>query len=158
MVDVRVSGGDEFARVARRLKYVDSPTLQREYQGGIRKAVAPLQKAVRADIPDYMPSGYAPALASDLRLRSTVSGTTGVRITGRAAGRAVRQLERGNLRHPVWGYVRFSRALNRHTANPWVSQRIPPHFFTEPIRRGAGHIRAALVEVLEDVLRKIAKG
>jgi hypothetical protein len=158
MVDVRVPGGDEFARVARRLKQVDSPTLQREYQRGIRKAVAPLQDAVRSDLPSYMPSGYTPELAADLRLRSSVTGTNGVRITGRAAGREIRKLERGQLRHPVWGYVRFSRAVNRHITNPWVSQRIPAHFFTEPIRRGAGLIREALVEVLEDVLRKIAKG
>jgi hypothetical protein len=85
-------------------------------------------------LPRFMPSGYGPTLARDLEVGVTTrfAGTSpgvSVRVsapTGGPQGRAVRALERGELRAPSW--PRGSR-----TTWKWHRQRVPRGFASTPL-------------------------
>lgn len=107
-------------------------------------------KAVRHTTDLYMPRGYEAIWRRALitKVVSRVSVSRRVTVSGRAFGsrghdRQAEELEAGVFRRPVWGryrpltaggkYVKRPRNLvaGRYR-NPWVSQRVRPHWFTEP--------------------------
>ena len=142
-----VTGGNRAHALAKRLKAFEDKQLEKDLRKAISRALKPATKAVRASVPQYMPSGYAPVLAKALRLR-TSNLTSGLRITGQAAGnprpRKVTDLNRGRLRHPVFG--------NRDI---WVTQTVRPRFFDEPLQTRAPRVRAELDTVLDEVAAKL---
>jgi hypothetical protein len=149
-VAFKVTGGNQAHALAKRLKAFGDKGLEKELRRGISKAMKPATKAVRAQVPEYMPSGYAPTLSSALQLR-TSNLAAGLRITGQAKGnprpRKVTDLNRGILRHPVFG--------NREK---WAQQAIRPRFFDEPLAGQRGQIRGELDRVLAEVAAKLAGG
>lgn len=149
MADLRfsVTGGNRAHVLGKRLKALGDKELEKELRKGITAALRPATKVVRASVPQYMPSGYAPVLAKSLQLR-TSNLASGLRITGQAKGnprpRKVTDLNAGRLRHPLFG--------NR---NHWYAQSTRRGFFDEPLRKQAPVVRAELERVLADVAKKI---
>lgn len=147
-LEFRVTGANGRLRsVAQALKEAGDTGLQRELRRGVVRATRPAIAAVRRELPAYMPSGYLPTFRSSLKLRTgDISG--GVRITADAQGktepRRVTDLNRGRLRHPLWG--------NR---DRWYAQRIRPRFVDEPIQQQAPAMRAELERSLDTVAAKI---
>jgi hypothetical protein len=54
-------------------------------------------------------------------------------------------LDRGRLRHPVFGRMNSS----------WVSQRIKPGFFSDPAHRVIREVQDGMVQVMDRVAAKI---
>lgn len=150
-MEIIVTGAAELRRLGERLKHEGEKDLQKELRRGVTKAVRPLQKAVKADLGQYTPSGYTPVLRKALRLR-TSNRAGGVRINAVAAGkskrRAIAKINAGVLRHPVFGHYR----------QPWVNQAIRPGFFYEPLRRGAPIVRREIEGVMKRIAARIARG
>lgn len=155
-------GGQQLHDLAQRLKDADKE-LRKELQAGLTRATKPLMAAVRVEIEPTMPKGYEDVLSRSLAMRTQVrtGATAGVRITaiakGTAKNRDIRALDRGTLRHPVYGRRRRN-SKGWLIPNPWVRQTIRSGFWTRPMKEGAPEVRKELVAVIAAVSRKIARG
>ena len=149
---LRVTGGEQLTDLGRRLSAVDKH-LAKELRSGLARAAKPLIVAVRAEIPPVMPKGYEQPLSRSLKIRTQVrtGRNAAVRITavarGRGQNRHIRALDKGILRHPLFGDREW-----------WYSQPIRPGFWTRPMRAGAPAVRREMVKVMTDVADKITKG
>lgn len=168
-MSVRVTGSAELHKVMQVLKETGNEGLGKGMAAGFRLATTPLKPAVLAEVPKAMPSGYAPVLTRSLQFRTQVRDFKYVaRVTWRVYGdgqkerRDVPRLNRGELRHPVFGR---SRALKRHALhgatsreNPWVAQKVRKGFVDRPLDRLGADVRREMNKVVDQVAKKIAKG
>jgi hypothetical protein len=104
--------------------------------------------------PRYMPSGYTPVLVSDLRATTSVrfaGSSPGVSVkvsapTGGPRGRAVRALERGELRAPSW-------PSGPRSTWRWHRQHIPAGFSSDPLKA----VRPQIVREIDQELGAIKR-
>lgn len=127
---------------------------------GVDRAYRP---ALVAAAPQFMPSGYAPVLAPDLRVKTTVRFAglrPGVAVTvsaptgGSKGGRDIRALEDGRLRHPD------IRDVSRRSRKPrsewrWHGQKVKPRWAELTMRATRPEIVHEIDEELESVKRDI---
>ncbi|SRR6266508_3324220 len=153
MLDVRVTGAQELREVVRDLRVVGDKDLKRELYRALNRAVKPLKADVKAEVPRRMPAKYAAVLGKSMKLASSIrtGRTAAVTIKASAKGkvenRDVRALDRGILRHPLFG--------NRRK---WYTTHIKPGFFTDPLEKGAHKVRVELVQAINVVARKLQRG
>ena len=145
---------DELEALAFRLRRAGDTELVREVTRAMRDAVVPVQAEIRAGLKPHLPDRYAEELDADLRLGTNVRTTgsdPGVSITGQTLSgknRALRKIDAGILRHPVYG--------NREV---WRDQELPsvePGWFTGPAEAAAPRVRAGIERALEDVANRAA--
>lgn len=151
MIEVQIQGAAEIKRTAARMRAADA-TFDREVGKAIRKGVAPLGAAIKAGVPTYMPSGYAPVLGGSLTTTTSVRQVRGpgvsVRVSakGRSRKRDVRSLNLGVLAHKTFGHL------------PWRRQRIKAGFVTDKFREMRGPIVSEVRRAIEDILERITRG
>lgn len=145
---MRIQGGEKLVRVSKALK--DAPKeLRGELTKGITRAVRPLKQSVRAEAKSSLPrrGGLGARVARTKlphRRRATGRGA-GLRVLAQPGAVAdPRRIDRGRVRHPVFG------------RGPWVLQDVPEGWFTRPMRDGAPTVRRELLQVMDDIARKIA--
>ena len=130
---------------------------RREYRQALRTAAKPMAAGVLEDLGAYMPSrgGYLRVLGGALKTR-VLPRQSGVTIRDSAKGktqdRDLRSLERGRLRHPVFG-----RRQGRRGQSIMSDTRIPPKFFTEPITARADMAVAEMVKAMRGIAERITK-
>lgn len=153
-MSVRVTGSAELLRVRQVLKETGNEGLGKGMAAGFRMATTPLRPAVLAEVPKAMPSGYAPTLSRSLQFRTQVRDFKHVaRATWRVYGdgqkerRDVPSLNRGVLRHPLYG--------NRQW---WVDQKVRKGFVDRPLDRLGADVRREMNKVVDQVAKKIARG
>lgn len=150
-VEIRVRGAHEFAALSRRLKVAGRMDLRRELFRAANSATKPARREVQQDLPKYMPNRYARVLRRDLALRT--SPRTGrdpgvvIRARGRRRRRMVAALERGELRHPLFG-----------DRDQWYLQPIVPGFFTRPLHEKAPDAVREISRAMDRVANRIAHG
>lgn len=145
-VDLSVEGADEFQRLARQLRDAGEKDLRRELFRGIERAVKPLKEAAKDSARQRLPRGGGLAdkvAAAKFSTKKRTGKDPGIRLTAKGPI-DVEALDRGRLRHPVFG--------NRRV---WVNQTVPAGWFTEPVEAGAPEVRVELLKALDDVKRKI---
>ena len=152
-VDLTVTGQRELDEAAARLAK-EARRFQRRISEATRDAVRNTYRPTLVGmVPQFMPGGYAPVLARDLRVATTVSlaaGRVSVRVsapTGGKFGREVRQLEAGSLRHPLFGNRGF-----------WYRQRVRRGFASVPLRAVRPHIVGRINAELRDIARDVERG
>lgn len=151
MIELEVTGQAEIRRVAARMRAEDA-AFDKNLVAGIRRAVAPLGTAIKAGVPNYMPSGYAPVLGAALSTTTSVRQVRGpgvsVRVSakGRSRPRHVRALDAGLLRHKLFGNPNF-----------WYSQRIRAGFVTDKFKAMRDPVVASMRQVIENVVERIAR-
>lgn len=145
-------GASEFGELARaaRLTSVDMlKGLKRE----IARAGKPARPALVTQIEASQPEagGWRRTLIRDLRVRTKVdTGLTTASITiityavGRKRRRHLDVINKGRLRHPVWG--------NRGT---WVTQRVKPEFWDRAMKQVEDQVESAVARVLDDTARQL---
>jgi PhoPQ-activated pathogenicity-related protein len=110
-----------------RLKVKASALSELPQRGGLNKWVA-----------------RTPSANTDFRDKSA-----GVRIQMQKKGHDIASLNRGRLRHPVFGH-----------RSTWVQQSIAPGFFTKPIQDDADDLKrrisAALDKYMDELGRKVS--
>lgn len=151
--EVRVEGAEKFARLAQALRQIGDKDLRRELYAGINRAVQPLTESVRHATRRYLPDRYADELSKTLRVRARrrTGRDPGVSLAGtaktaRGKDRNLRALNRGQLRHPLYG--------NRER---WSTQQVSTGWWDEPLSDGADEVRQELVNVLDDIGRKLER-
>lgn len=151
-VDLTVTGGRELDAAAARLAR-EARRFQRRVSQATRDAVQRSYRPVLVGMtPQFVPNRYASVLGPDLRVATTVSLSAG-RVTARVSaptggkfGREVRQLEAGNLRHPLFG--------NRGW---WYRQRVRRGFASVPLRAIRPHIVRQIDAELAAIKRDVEK-
>lgn len=129
---ISVLGKRDLDRLARQFRQTAKVDLPKEMDRGLMDAGDAIGHGVRAATDIYMPQGYERTFSRALVIRSVLQrgAHRGVSLVATAFGRKghprqVAELERGRLKHPMWG-------VWRHLPQAW--QRIRPHWFSEPAR------------------------
>jgi hypothetical protein len=156
MAESDVTGLEQLRTAARMLKAMgtEGKGLRRELYAGLNRATKPVRADMKASIPSSLPSrgGLADLATKSTSLStSTRTGvnTVGVRIRVKSKVQQLRRMDKsGEFRHPVYG-----RRKSR-----WVTQSagVNRGFLDDSFDRGKPEAKAAIVESLDAVARKIA--
>lgn len=151
MSDLRIEGADALAKVARRLRDIGDRELKRELFRGINRAVKPLKdEAAKGALQTLPRRGGLAAKVAKVRVRvetRTGASTAGVQLRGTVAGMNLRAIDRGQLRHPVFG--------NREV---WTVQSVPAGWWSRTLdSRAADVTRLRVAEAMADVARKATR-
>jgi hypothetical protein len=149
--EVKVTGTAKLRQVQKRLRVVGDQGLGKQMGKALREAAKPLQPAVRRQALSAMPSGYGPILSKSLRFRTAITSSRDtadvvIRVygQGRRERRDVPTLNRGRLRHPLYG--------NR---NRWFEQRVRPGFVDRPADRLLPDVARQMQAVIDYVADQI---
>lgn len=148
-INITVTGAHRLEGLAKRLKEAGDRGLKLELTRSLRLAARPLTEAARQGALDTLPHKHG--LASEVAggrfaVQIRTSGkTVGVRFVANSH-HDVRAMNRGILRHPVWGH-----------RDRWVTQRIRPHWFDVPVERAAQQVRPLLLEAMDRVAKQITE-
>lgn len=152
---VQVQPGRDLTTVRRNLRQIGDKGLSRQLSAGLQRAAKPFRPAVQKSAAELMPSGYGPILSKSLRYRTAVRerrGSASVQIRlygeGKAEKRDIPAINRGTLRHPVFG----------RRKSPWVSQRVPAGFVDRPADRLGPAMAKEMQAVVDHVADLIKKG
>lgn len=150
-VDIRVIGVDELAEVGRRLKETGDKELRRDLLRGMNRATKPVKAKVKAAALRDLPrrGGLNRVVASArISTRTRTSGNNpAVFLTGKKSGHDLRAIDRGRLRHPVFG--------NREV---WVSQDVKPGWWSRTVAAEADEVGREVRRTLDEVARRLAGG
>jgi hypothetical protein len=152
VAELRIVGADKFGYLAKALKESGNKDLRKELYKGIGRSVRPLSAAVKKGTASYFPRRYALELKKSLRLKTKKlvrnPGITRAASakTPRGKDRDLASLNRGRLRHPLYGNRRY-----------WYDQDVSPNWWDEVLAEGADEVRQELVNVLDDIASKIEK-
>jgi hypothetical protein len=150
VVDLRITGANQLGDLARRLRAEGDAGkgLKREMVKGITRATKPMRADAKAAAKSELPqSGGLNAVVAKASMRTKVSTGRNPGVTIVARGTAVRSTDRGFVRHPVFG--------NREV---WVTTRVTPGWFTEAMQKSAPKVRGEIVDAMQAVARRIARG
>lgn len=149
--DLTIQGAEQLAEVAKLLKQTGDKDLRKELFRGFNRATKPLKEAAKDAARRELPKRGGLnewAASSRMATRTRTSGqNVGVRIVSTKKGHDLRSLNRGRLRHPLFGNRRF-----------WFNQPVKTWWFDDAMKGKAGAVRKELVVVLDDVARKVARG
>lgn len=146
-MEVTITGADKLAQVGRALKTADKG-IKREFGREMRAVGRPVGQAIRSAYGAQMP--HRGGLASVLG-KATVSTkwrTAGNRVGARIDLRAkheLRSIERGQLRHPVYG------------GDTWVDQSVPAEVGEHAFQKQAPAVRRRMLGVMDRVANQIAR-
>ncbi|HEX6969862.1 MAG TPA: hypothetical protein VF174_13780 [Micromonosporaceae bacterium] len=170
-MQVRVQGGRDLASVRRSLRTLGDQNLSRQLSKGLQRAAKPLKPAIQKSALQLLPKsgGYAELMSKSVRVRTAVRGRSGsasVTLTvfgdGKTEKRDVPRINKGILRHPVYGRSRPLKNHARYKAtsktNPWVAQRVRRGFVDRPIDRLAPEVRREMHAVVDWIADQITKG
>lgn len=155
VVDLRVFGQAELKKVAGLLREADRRDLERELRASQRRAFSGLEKSVKKSALEFLPhrGGYASTMFATVRVEivTRLSGRVTVRARVFARGskelRDVASVNRGRLRHPLFG--------NRLH---WYDTRVKPGFVDSAASRVPDAAVREGIRGVERVIRKITKG
>lgn len=148
--DVSVNSGDVDNLVRAIRTHADAKALRRELASGLNRATKGVRGQMIQVIPSALPrrGGLAAQMQAKVRANTTAkSGKyAGVSMWFRSSGYDIRTLTGKRLRHPVFG--------NRGV---WVDQTegVDPAAFMGEFDKQKPDIQRAIVNVLEDVARKV---
>jgi hypothetical protein len=160
---VVVTGYNELSRLGFRLREAKAVGLTRELRQGLQRPLKSLAEQIRAGAPDHTPKGYEITFARSLKFHTKVNlvGTGAgvdfsVTATGKSQSRQIREINRGRLKHPVYGRRRLTR--KGWIANPWVWQAVEPGFWDNPVRANFNAMRASMREAMRQTAEQITRG
>lgn len=166
VLDVGIVGGARLHEIAKSIRATGDKGLGRQMTRALAKAVQPIQREIDVEAARVMPvrGGYQALLAKSLRHRMsqrTGSRNASVRLLTFADGtqerRDVERLNKGELRHPVFGRSRTVRSRGR-VPNPWTVTKIRPGFHERGTKDAGDEAVRELGAVLDDFAERLAKG
>jgi hypothetical protein len=142
-------------RLARDLKAAGSPArgLRLELLRAMRLAAKPMveaaQESARANLPKAGGLNTYVADGAKIAARNRLATTrgVGVRIVATEGGVNLTRMDKGTVRHPVYG----NRAA-------WVNQKIPDGWFTKPLNERAPMVQAEITMAMDIIGRRIEMG
>lgn len=152
---VTVTGAADLTAVRRQLRAAGDRRLSAQMSRGLQRAAKPLKPAVQASAARLLPSGYGPLMSKSVRVRTQAGerrGSASVHIRvlgqGKVENRDVAAVNRGTLRHPVFGRRRKA----------WIAQRVRRGFVDRPADRLGPDMAREMQQVVDWVADTITKG
>jgi hypothetical protein len=149
-VDITTHGAEKLVRLAKAISTAGDKELGRKLTKALQQADKPLKKSARQGALQILPyrGGLAERVAkSRFTSRITKSGSgAGLTITGTGQDNLSR-MDAGTVRHPVYG--------NR---DQWVTQRIAPGWFTNPLTLDAPKVREELDKAIDELSAELEAG
>lgn len=146
---VKVTGTDEFERAAFALRRMPKD-LRTELYRSLNRATKGVRQDVKSGLPRYFPAQYATLLSKNLNIRPFVrlrdEARASITVKGRKKGRHVGSLNRGYLRHPLYGHNGF-----------WYNQPVKPGFFTDPMEAKADEVRPEIRQAIVETANRLAE-
>jgi hypothetical protein len=161
-MQVTVTGQEKLRALAAHIRAEADKGLGRELSAALKRAAKPVQDAIQAEFTAVLPQrgGYRAVASKSVRFRTTLRANAragSFRITtfavGKAERRDIRRLNKGELRHPVYGRSRNTR--HGRIPNPWATTRIEPNFHDRAISRSAGAVEKEMVKVLDEYAARL---
>lgn len=147
-VSVDRAGETKLRNLATALKDAGAKDLQKELAAGLRRAVKPMRKEFQRGALGILPyrGGLAEQVVADTRYRTKVSvgKNPSVRISASLPGHDLPAMDRGRLRHPVFG--------NRRN---WVNQSVRPGWFTDSGTLAGQDARVEILKAIDQVAAKL---
>lgn len=138
-----VEGGAQLRETALRLKAAGNVELWKQAQKKIRLATAPARPAIRASARANLPrsGGLNEWVASASVTTSILTGarTAGVRIRVRKKGHDMSDLDKGVVRHPLYGNRSY-----------WYTTQVPPGFASRPLNAMKPAVAAACMLAMRE--------
>lgn len=168
-LEARIDGAAAFKKVAANMREQGRQDLAKEMGVALQKAAVPLQDSIREEANRVMPSsgGYRAVFSKSLKFRVSrrSSGrSASLRLLTFAGGlkerRDITALERGMLRHPVFGRSRRLKVGNRagnSIANPWSVTEIRPGFHKRGTDDAGDEVEKRIIEVLEEYASRLTE-
>ena len=136
-------------RVAKTLKAAGTKEMRTRIRKIMAEETKPLRKKIKKSAIDTLPSrrglnkwaASMPAQNTDFRERSA-----GVRIRMSKKGHDLEALNRGRLRHPLFGNRKF-----------WYQQSIAEGFFTNPIEEDGDALKARIAEAIDAYVKELER-
>lgn len=161
-LDVQIIGSAELKRLAAQIQASSDKGLGPALGRAMREAAKPVERSIRAEYKGLPASGgYAGAFSKSLRFRTSLRTTArsgSFRLLTFADGtherRDINRLEKGELRHPVFGRSRPGRKGER-LANPWAVTRVRGDFHKRGTDNAADEAEKAMSEVVSDFADKL---
>lgn len=160
---IQSEGADELERLGKALKELGDKQFRSEIYRGLSRAVKPLREIAKRT-PHLVPGlpkrgGLADTVAKGLRgrggikSRRALSGrNVGITISASSSGHDVNAMERGRLRHPVFGR---QRTVGGKVRGLWVNQQVTPGFWSKPMTEAAPQAREDITREIDSAFKRI---
>jgi hypothetical protein len=168
-LEIRIEGAATLHKVAAQIYAEGRRNLAREMGNALSKAADPVKVSIRAEAERTMPKhgGYAGLFSKSLRFRlerrNGQQQATAQLITyadGTKQRRDIVALNRGNLRHPVYGRSRRLTAgpnAGNQKANPWAVTSIRAGFHKRGTDHAIEEAQKQLGKVVDDYAKSLIK-
>lgn len=168
-LEFRIEGAATLHKVAAQIYAEGRRNLAREMGNALSKAADPVKVSIRTEAVATMPKsgGYSALFSKSLRFRlerrNGAQQATAQLITyadGQGERRDIGALNRGNLRHPVFGRSRRLRsgvrAGNQRT-NPWAVTSIRAGFHKRGTDHAMDEAQKQLGKVIDDYAKRLIR-
>lgn len=159
---VEVTGQKDLYKLARTLRDAGQRKLGQKLDRGIRKAakVVDAEVTARSSTDVFIPKKFEETFNASLSAKHEVRMIRGRSVTitftakGKRQERKLTDMERGRLRHPVYG--RYRRLKDGTLMkNPWVTQTIKPGVISVPAKRAEPKAVKVLDEAVNELVKEI---
>jgi hypothetical protein len=163
-LEVRIEGAASFKALAARMRAEGDKNLASQMARALGRAAEPVKVAIRKEAQQTMPhsGGYSALLTASLRHRMSrrlggqqASLIINTYADGTKNRRDIVALNRGTLRHPVFGRSRSGRRGERR-ANPWAVTTIEAGFHQRGTKDALELAQNELMDVVEDYAGRLA--
>jgi hypothetical protein len=168
-LEIRIEGAATLHKVAAQIRAQGRKDLAREMGTALSKAADPVKISIRTEAERTMPKsgGYSALFSKSLRFRierrNGVQQATAKLITyadGTKERRDISALNRGNLRHPVFGRGRrLTRGVKKgnNIANPWAVTSIRAGFHKRGTDHAIEEAQKQLGKVVDDYAKRLIR-
>lgn len=160
---IQAEGAERLERLGQELKTLGDKQFRSEIYRGLSRAVKPLREIAKRT-PHLIPGlpkrgGLADTVAKGLRgrggiktRRALTGRNVGITISATSSGHEIRAMERGRLRHPVFGRQRRAGGKVRGI---WVNQQVTPGFWSKPMTEKAPQAREEITREIDSAFKRI---
>ena len=147
----RISDNDALYELGLRLEAVGDGALQEKIYAKVEAAADEVKHKINDSARENLPKrgglnewiAIAPVFT---RTKAGLHHDIAVFIIMTKQGHDLRSINRGRLRHPVFG-----------DKENWVNQEIKPGYFSNPIKKNLGKIRRSVIAAADEALREIGE-
>jgi len=163
-IEVRINGTVSLHRLAARMRAEGQKDLVREMGNALTRAADPLKAKIRVEASEVMPKsgGYQEAFDKSLKFRVQRRGANAesdITLTTYADGkderRDIRALNKGNLRHPVFGRSRAGKRKGERIPNPWSVTSIREKFWDRGVESAAEEVEKNMKDVVDEFAQRL---
>lgn len=164
-IEARISGSAELNALAAQIRATGEKGLGQKMSNALKRASVPVQRSIRTEYTG-LPTrgGYSGAFSKSLRFRTTLRAEVrkaSFRILTFADGthqrRDILALEKGSLRHPVFGRSRSGSRKGERLSNPWAVTRVKGDFHKRGTDNAATEAEHEMSKVIDEFAKDLIK-